>query len=165
MDKFKNPAQTKVHNSFEKVAGIQTFWIEDLIHTARSNKKSFYASAKRDMDKLDALMASDAQSNPIEYSFTLFDENIQRAVENHDVEVLLKKMREQGVERLELNPNYDLNTQIFVQASNLGIMSDRYINTPKRDDVQKGNVYGTRDAEPEDAPQERVVGSLRPGST
>lgn len=156
MTQFIETANMQVNTSFGRVAGIQSFWVEDLIKNAKSLKENAHASVKRAMESLDSLMESDETSVFLSHPASgKVGKDVLKTIENHDVGIVLNKMKEMGIEHLELNPNHDMNTQILVKAVNLGIIKDYLISTRIRDAVREsvkaGETFGTKDPEPESA--------------
>lgn len=130
----------RVNNSFKKVAGLQLFWINDLIERAHTIKMDCYNRVKHDCKNLSDLLESDRPTGFIRKDSLPGD--VKKAEFNHMAEIVLSRMKEGGIEHLQLNLNHDRNTQIICQAYHIGLISNFDMPIEIRDSYNENGLFG-----------------------
>lgn len=108
----------QIHQSFKNVAPLQSYAIDHLIATAVSRQQDRSRRLEETIARIQKLMETDKDTGLPLFHYASWDmRTITKAyVDSHNVALILRSMKSNGVERLELDTSKDMYEQILSMA-------------------------------------------------
>lgn len=108
----------KIHHSFKDVATLQSYGIDHLIAAAEGRKQDFSNRLEDAKTRFANLLSADKNDGLSLIHYCSWDVRFiaKTYVDSHNVELILRSMKSNGVERLELDTSQDMYEQILTLA-------------------------------------------------
>jgi len=108
----------KIHHSFKDVATLQSYGIDHLIAAAEGRKQDFSNRLEDARMRFAKLMSGDKNDGLSLFHYNSWDVRFiaKTYVDSHNVALILRSMKSNGVKRLELDTSQDMYQQIIDMA-------------------------------------------------